>query len=368
MRAARLYQLGEPMRIEEVPIPDVGPGEVLIRVLRAGLNRGDLHMRKATIRKTAAERSEIFPLLPITIGHDGLGEVVEVGAGVSSLKLGDRVIAECTLTCGFCKYCRTEREHLCVQHRVMGFVTEHTRADLLTRYKDGLWADYCRMPATNCERLLPDDDIDKLCRVSQMAVGLRALKRARLEAGETVIINGATGITGIGVVLSALAMGAAHIIAVARDQERLARFKSIDPQRVSTISLRTESIRQRVAELTGGSMASVLVDVTPSGVETALDCIYSLEAGGRVALIGNNTETLSIPYIYLMSRSIEFTSCHGRNYKDVHQLVELTRHGVIDVSHVRPKFIKFEEVNEGLDWIDQRGAGDLPLWPMMRVD
>ena len=81
MRAARLYQLGEPMRIEEIPIPDVGPGEVLIRVLRAGLNRGDLHMRKATIRQTASERSVIFPLLPITIGHDGLGEVVEVGPG-----------------------------------------------------------------------------------------------------------------------------------------------------------------------------------------------------------------------------------------------------------------------------------------------
>ena len=260
MRAARLYQLGEPMRIEEIPIPDIGPGEVLIWVLRAGLNRGDLHMRKATFRQTASERSVIFPLLPITIGHDGLGEVVEIGSGVEDIKIGDRVIAKCTLTCGFCKYCRTDREHLCVQHRVMGFVTEHTKADRLTRYKDGLWADYCRIPATNVERLMPDDDIDKLCRVSQMAVGMRALKRARLEAGETVIVNGATGITGIGVVLSALAMGAAHIIAVARDPERLARFKSIDPQRISTISTKTESIRKRVEELTHGNLASVLVE------------------------------------------------------------------------------------------------------------
>jgi len=151
-----------------------------------------------------------------------------------------------------------------------------------------------------------------------------------------------------------LARGAAHIIAVARDPERLARFKSIDPQRISTISAKTESIRKRVEELTQRNLASVLVDVTPSGVETAIDCIYSLEPGGRVALIGNNTETLAIPYIYLMIRSIEFTSCHGRNYKDVHELVELTRQGAIDVSYVRPKFINFEDVNDGLDWIDQR--------------
>lgn len=368
MRAARLYQLGEAMRIEEVPIPDLGPGEVLIRVLRAGLNRGDLHMRKATIRQTAPERSEIFPLLPITIGHDGLGEVVEVGPGVQEAKVGDRVIVKCTLTCGFCKYCRSDREHLCVQHRVMGFVTQHTKADRLTRYKDGLWAEYCRVPSTNLERLNPDDDIDKLCRVSQMAVGFTALKRARLEPGESVIVNGATGITGIGVVLSALAMGAAHVIAVARDPGRLARFKSIDPKRISTISIKTESIRKRVEELTRGEGASVLVDVTPFGVETTLDCIYSLEPGGRVALIGNNTETLALPYIFLMIRSIEFTSCHGRNYKDVRKLVELARHGAIDVSHVRPKFFKLEDVNEALEWIDKRDAGDVAVWPMMRVD
>ena len=201
-----------------------------------------------------------------------------------------------------------------------------------------------------------------------MAVGMRALKRARLEVGETVIVNGATGITGIGVVLSALAMGAAHVIAVARDPQRLARFRSIDPNRISMISIRTESIRTRVEELTRGNGASILVDVTPFGVESTIDCIYSLEPGGRVALIGNNTETVSLPYIFLMIRSIEFTSCYGRNYKDVHELVELTRHGVIDVSHVRPRFFKLEDVNEALDWIDRREPGDLPVWPMMRMD
>jgi len=368
MRAGRLYGLGEPLRIEEVPIPEIQQGEVLVRVLRAGLNRGDLHMRKATIRNTASERGEIFPLLPITIGHDGLGEVVELGPEVKQLKVGDRVIVKCTLTCGFCKYCRTDREHLCIHHRVMGFVTQHTKADLLTRYKDGLWAEYARVPVTNVEKLKPSDDIDKLSRVSQMAVGFTALKRAHLKAGETVIVNGATGITGIGVVLSALAMGAAHVIAIARDPGRLERFRNIDPKRISTISVKTDSIRKRVPELTDDNGASVLVDVTPFGVETTLDCIYSLEPGGRVALIGNNTETVALPYIFLMIRSIEFTSCHGRNYDDVHELVELTRHGVIDVSHVKPRFFKLEEVNEALESIDKREAGDVPVWPMMRAD
>lgn len=368
MKAGRLYRPGEPIRVEEVPIPEIGPGEILIRVLRAGLNRGDLHMRKATMRPDAAEQSGIFPVLPMTIGHDGCGEVVEVGPGVRDVRVGDRVIAKCTLTCGFCKFCRTDREHLCDYHRVMGFVSQYTRDDRFIRYKDGLWAEYCRIPATNVEKLEPNDDLDKFALVSQMAVGFTALKRARLLAGETVIVNAATGITGIGVVLSALAMGAAHVIAIARDPVRLARFHKIDPRRISTISVRTESIRKRVAELTGGKGASVLVDVTPAGAETTVECIHSLEKGGRVALIGNNNEMLQIPYIFLMIRSVEFTSCHGRNYRDVHELLELARHGVLDVSHVRPRYCKLEEVNGALDWIDKRESGDVPVWPMMRAE
>jgi len=98
------------------------------------------------------------------------------------------------------------------------------RPQHLRRYKDGLWAEYCRVPATNVVRLRPEDDIDEMCKVSQMTVGYRALKRARLHSGETVIVNGATGITGIGTVLSALAMGAARVIAVS--QPRPARKAS----------------------------------------------------------------------------------------------------------------------------------------------
>ena len=172
----------------------------------------------------------------------------------------------------------------------------------------------------------------------------------------------------LGVVLSAMAMGAAHIIAIARDASRLASLQKIDPQRISTISTKTDSIRERIAELTDGNGASVLVDVTPGGIETTVDCLYSLERGGRVAFVGNNPEMLQIPYLYLMLRSIEFTSCHGRNYKDVHHLIELARRRIIDTSHIRPKFFKLEQVNEALDWIEKRGSGDLPVWPMMRAD
>ncbi len=368
MKAARLYGFEKThgskdlVRVDEVPIPDIGPGEVLIRVLRAGLNHGDLHIREDALQYTP--ESTTVPVLPMIVGHDGLGEVVEVGPNVHNVKEGDRTVVMCSITCGFCKYCRSDRQHLCVMHRVMGFVARWREGglDQLLRYKDGLWAEYCRVPATNLIKIRPDDDIDQICKVSQMTVGYRALKRARLHSGETVIVNGATGITGIGTVMSALAMGAAHVIAVARNPVRLEQIRAINPRRISTIG-RGESITQKIQELTQGQGGSVLADLTPGGAETTVECIKSLEPGGRVALIGANPEPLSLPLRYLMIRSIEFTSVTGRHYTDFPEVFELARRGVIDTKHVTTRFFPIEAINEALDHIEKRGDND-PLWPM----
>ncbi len=122
----------------------------------------------------------------------------------------------------------------------MGFVANFGAKKLperLLRYKDGLWAEYCRVPATNLCPLRPEDDLDVMSKVSQIAVGYRALKRARFHSGETLIVHGASGITGIGTIISALLMGAARIIAVARNPVRLEQVRQIDPRRISTISL-----------------------------------------------------------------------------------------------------------------------------------
>jgi alcohol dehydrogenase len=304
------------------------------------------------------------------IGHDGLGEVVEVGPDVSNVRVGDRVVVMCSITCGFCKFCRSDRQHLCLSHRVMGFIAKWGEAasKRILRYKEGLWAEYCRVPATNVVPLRPQDDINEMCKVSQMTVGYRALKRARLHSGETVIVNSASGITGIGTVLSALAMGAARVIAVARNPVRLERIRAIDPKRVSTVALaKGESITKTVKELTGGQGASVLADLSPAGVQTLVECIRNLEGGGRVALIGANPEPLNLPVRYLMIRSIEVCSVTGRHYIDFPELLELARRGVIDTRHVTTRYFPVEAVNEAIDYIEKRGD-DEPLWPMYSAD
>ena len=373
MKAARLHGFErthgsrEVVRVDDVPVPDVGAGEVLIRVLRAGLNHGDLHMREDAVQYSPDVKT--IPDLPMTIGHDGLGEIVEVGPDVENLRVGDRVVVICSITCGFCKFCRTERQHLCQTKKTMGFLTKWGEGPAyLRRYKDGLWAEYCRVPAGNLVRLPRDTDINEMCKVSQINVGYRALKRARLHSGEIVLVNGASGITGIGTVLSALAMGAPLVIAVARNPARLERLRAIDPKRIATIALgRCESITNKVKELTSGQGASVLAELAPGGIETTIECIKNLEPGGRVALIAPNPEPLNLPLRYLMIRSIEFTSVTGRFAMDVAELLQLVQRGVIDTRHITTRYFPLSGVNEALDYIEKRGDDD-PLWPMYTAD
>jgi threonine dehydrogenase-like Zn-dependent dehydrogenase len=374
MKAARLRRVGEPVRLEEVPIPDITRGELLLRIRRTGLNRGDLHMREGDYSLGFGDTSNPLPDLPMTIGHDACGEIVEVGDGVHGLAVGDRVIVKARLTCGACKYCLSGREYLCVHHRLMGSFTLSTvwwgtdRPNIFQRYKDGFWAEYARVPATNVVRLEPDDDFDVFSRITEVANGYRTLKRGRLAVGETVIINGATGVTGTGAVLAALAMGAAQIIAIAQDPGRLGHIRDINPRRVSTISTKTQSIREEVARLTKGNGANVLMDLTPAGVETTVECLRSLEPGGRAVLFGGNTETLQVSYRFLMIWSIELISSLGRYHADIPELVDLVRRGMIDVSHMRPQFYRLEEINEAVDSFATRAGGDVPVWPMMRAD
>jgi threonine dehydrogenase-like Zn-dependent dehydrogenase len=373
MKAARLHGFerthgsGNLLRVEEIQVPDVRAGEVLVRVLRAGLNHGDLHMREDAVQYSPDVKT--VPDLPMTIGHDGLGEVIEIGPDVDNVRVGDRVVVICSITCGFCKYCRTERQHLCQSKKTMGFLTKFGEGPAyLRRYKDGLWAEYCRVPAGNLVRLPPGADINEMCKVSQINVGYRALKRARLHSGETVLVNGASGITGIGTVLSALAMGAPQVIAVARNPARLERVRAIDPARITTVALeRGESITNTVKELTDGLGASVLAELAPGGIESTLECIKNLEPGGRVTLIAPNPEPLNLPLRYLMIRSLEFTSVTGRFAMDIAELLQLVERGVIDTRHITTRYFPLIAVNEALDYIEKRGDND-PLWPMYAAE
>ena len=176
MRAARLHRAGAPLVVEEVAIPELAPGEVLVRVRACGLCGTDLHL--------AVEGSLPVERTPITLGHEAAGEVAAVAPGVSAWREGDRVALFPAASCGACRWCRSGRESLCDAAKVYGMA------------RDGALAEYVAVPARSLVALPAGIPFDQGAVITDgVATPFHALRaRGALRAGETVGIFGCGGL------------------------------------------------------------------------------------------------------------------------------------------------------------------------------
>src|SRR5204862_4722950 len=134
MKAVVKANAGPGVEIREVPVPSAGAGQILLRVLRAGVCGTDLHIWEWD----AWAQGRMHP--PVTVGHEFVGEIVEIGADVTGLKIGERVSCESHIVCQHCIACRTGNAHVCENTKILG-------VDV-----NGGWAEYVAVPAVNCWR------------------------------------------------------------------------------------------------------------------------------------------------------------------------------------------------------------------------
>src|SRR5207237_4795505 len=168
MRAVRLVQVGKPLEQADIPMPEIGSSDVLIRVAAAGICHSDAHYR--------AGISQIDDL-PLTRGHEVGGTVEKVGAQVANLAAGDRVCVHYLVTCGRSDFCKRGQEQFCRQVQMIG------------KDRDGGYAQFIKVPGANAFPL-PDEipfEIGAIMMCSS-ATALHALKKARLKSGESVAI------------------------------------------------------------------------------------------------------------------------------------------------------------------------------------
>src|SRR4029453_8808517 len=198
MRVAMYYN-NRDVRLEELPVPKIGAGELLIRTRSTGICGSDL-MEWYRIKKA-----------PLVLGHEITGEVVGVGGGVEGFQIGDRVFSSHHVPCGECRYCLAGHQSVC---------------DLLrtTHFDPGGFAEYIRVPKINVELgklRIPDSmTFDEGSFIEPLACVVRAQRFARLTAGQTVLVIG-SGISGLLRIQLARARGAARIIATDLSDFRL---------------------------------------------------------------------------------------------------------------------------------------------------
>lgn len=268
MRVAMYYNNLD-VRVEEVPVPAVGPGELLLKVEASGICGSDV-MEWYRIHKA-----------PLVLGHEIAGTVHAVGEGVAGFKEGDRIAAAHHVPCNTCHYCLSGHETVCDTLRQ-------------TNFDPGGFSEYLRLPAINVDRgiyRLPDEvSFEEATFIEPLACVVRGQRLAGLKPGQTVLVIG-SGMSGLLHVQLAAATGAGRVVAVDVSEYKLnaaTRFGA------DTAFNASDDVRGRLAEMNEGRLADLVV--LCAGAASALDLAFScVERGGTVLLFAALRDDVALP-------------------------------------------------------------------------
>ncbi|HET8600119.1 MAG TPA: L-threonine 3-dehydrogenase [Segeticoccus sp.] len=293
MRALVKSNAGPGLELVDRPEPSVGPLEVKIRVLRAGLCGTDLHLEQWD--DWAA--STVQP--PLVIGHEFFGEVVEVGEDVTDVQKGQFASGEGHVVCGTCRNCRAGRRHLCIRTNSVGV------------NRDGAFADYVVIPASNVW-VQPDDlDPDLGAVFDPLGNAVHTTLSFPL-AGEDVLVTGAGP---IGVMSAAIArhVGARHVVVTDVSDDRLALAKGAGADLVVNVAERRIVDAQRELGMREGFDVGLEMSGSPSAVEEMLG---NMNHGGRIAMLGLPKDPYPIDWGRVITHMITIKGIYGREMYD----------------------------------------------------
>lgn len=330
MRAARYYEGETSLKIEEVPRPEPGPGEALVRVRAAGVCHTELHFLDGLLPPGKS---------PLTLGHEVAG-VVEEAAPEAGVSAGDRVVAYYYAPCGRCVSCRRGWGNLCTDLRgQLGFLT------------DGGFADYVVVAADSLVALpegIPFEAGATLgCSATTALHALRTIARVRL--GETVMVYGVGGI-GLVMVQMAKRMGC-RVVAVSRTPAKLDRAAELGAD--LTVNAAEEDPAAAVREATGGAGADAVFELV--GVRETMDAAAAmLGRRGRLVFIGYSRDEFVVSPVNLVIGEQVVTASVGNTLEELQEAVRLAAAG--EVRPVVARTFPLEQINEALELLR---AGEL---------
>ena len=272
------------LAVVDVPIPQAGPGEVLVRVAACGICGSDVH---------GYDGSSGRRVPPVVMGHEAAGVVAAVGEGVEGFAVGDRVTFDSTVFCGECSFCLRGDVNLCEKRQVMGVSCgEYRRA--------GAFAEYIAVPERIVYALPEAMGFSEAAMLEAVSVALHAVNVAEMRSGETVMVIGA-GMIGLLVIQAARAAGSARVISADIDATRLQLAREVGAD--SVIEASGEALVREVMELTDGRGVDVVFEAVgrDETVSAAIDCVRK---GGTVVLVGNIAPTVTLPLQKVVTRQI----------------------------------------------------------------
>lgn len=309
MRVAMYYN-NKDVRLEEMPTPAIGSGELLVKVLACGVCGSDV-MEWYRINKA-----------PLVLGHEATGEIIEVGDDVWQFKVGDRVFVSHHVPCNTCHYCLNGN---------------HTVCDTLrsTNFDPGGFAEYIRVPRINVDRgvfLLPDNlSFEDGTFIEPLACVVRGQRLAHVEPGHTVIVIG-SGISGLLHILLARATGAVRVIATDINEYRLNMARKFGADFVVPAD---EDVPSHLLKLNGKRLADRVIVCT--GALPALNtALRSVDRGGTVLFFAPTDPGIDLPIQFndFWRNGLTLISTYGASPIDIATAIELISTRRIRVSEM----------------------------------
>lgn len=319
MKAAIVREFGAPLTIEEVTIPTPGPGEILVKFEATGVCHTDLH----------AARGDwpVKPSPPFIPGHEGVGYVAAVGAGVKRVKAGDRVgVPWLHSACGFCPYCRTGWETLCASQSNTGYSV------------NGSFAGY-GLADPDFVGHLPDGlDFGPAAPVLCAGVTVyKGLKETEVRPGEWVVISGIGGL-GHMAVQYAKAMGM-HVAAVDVHEDKLELARSLGAD-LTVNALARDAVDQLIRETEGGAHGALVTAVSPPAFQQAFGMLRSK---GTMALVGLPPGEMALPIFNTVLKRITVRGSIVGTRQDLEEALQFAGEGKV-ASHF--SWDKLENIND----------------------
>lgn len=314
--------------IKTVPIPDCGPGEVLVRVKSAALCGTDLHILDWNSWAQGAGLE-----LPFILGHECCGDVVTIGEGVSGLQVGNRVAVETHVPCGECDQCLNGEQHICNNLRIFGV------------HMNGCFAEYSVVPAM-CARKIPDAiDYDTGSMMEPIGTAFRAIFEAQI-GGSNVLVLGC-GPIGLFAVASAKTLGSNLIVASDVSASRLAIAQQVGADRI--INPLESDMTKQILKETNGYGVDVIIEA--SGNASALSQSFKLlRKGGTVALIGLPGQPVELEVGKdIVFKEAKVFGIHGRKmFSTWHRMERMLESRKLDVGPIMTHKFPLDQWQEGV--------------------
>jgi L-iditol 2-dehydrogenase len=320
------------LEIADMPLPAVGPEEVLVRVEACGICGSDVH---------GYDGSSGRRIPPIVMGHEAAGVVAAIGSGVRGYAEGDRVTFDSTVYCGECAYCAVGEVNLCDNRQVIGVSCGDYR-------RHGAFAEFVVVPQRILYPLSANISFAEAAMLEAVSVALHGVRVSEVKGGETALVIGA-GMIGLLTLQAARAAGCSPVYITDVDATRLDLAAQVGAERILHCS--GAELVSAVQKLTGGRGVDIVYEAVGRNetVAAAIDCTRK---GGTVTLIGNITPEVTIHLQKVVSRQIRLQgSCASSG--EYPQAIELIANGKIQV---KPLITAVAALEEGPRWFERLHA------------